>query len=471
MNPPRCFISYSWDSDQHKEWVRKLATRLRESGVDAILDQFECAPGTDLTKFMETSVRESNFVLLVCTPTFSEKANAGIGGVGYEKAIVTGEIFAGEAQETKFVPILREGETKESLPSYLKSRLFIDFRLDDNFESKLEELLRHFHSEPLYPPPPIGLRPDWGRATDSPPNQEPPTTLPNEEPKRPTPSQKMPLQERIKDSIGIEFLLIPVGKYRMGSGSNPEETSQRFGDSARLFESEHPQHEVNIRNPFYLQTTQVTVGHWRKFIYEKQYKSEAEREGHSNIWNGSAWINKKGAHWGKPSFTQNDNHPVTCVSWNDTQEFIQWLNRMEDNYTYRLPTEAEWEYACRSGTTTEFSFGDNAKDLAEYAWYSQNSDNQTHRVGVKNPNKWGLYDMHGNVWEWVEDDWHINYDQVQTDEKAWIYDKRGDHRVLRGGSWKYDAQYSRSAARFYWKPSNRDNNLGFRLAKSIPFDP
>ena len=133
MESPRCFISYSWDSERHREWVRRLATRLREYGVDAILDQFHCSPGTDLTEFMEKSVRESSFVVLVCTPNFAQKADAGVGGVGYEKTIVTGEIFAGEARETKFIPLLREGNTKESLPSYLKSKLFIDFREDAFF--------------------------------------------------------------------------------------------------------------------------------------------------------------------------------------------------------------------------------------------------------------------------------------------------------------------------------------------------
>ena len=162
FEPLRCFISYSWDSQEHCDWVRKLATRLRECGIDAILDQFHCAPGTDLTKFIEKAIRESAFVLLVCTPNFARRADAGVGGVGYEKAIVTGAIFAGEQQETKFVPLLRQGDAKEALPSYLKSRLFVDFREDSHFESKLEELLRHFYGEPLYPPPPIGAKSDLG---------------------------------------------------------------------------------------------------------------------------------------------------------------------------------------------------------------------------------------------------------------------------------------------------------------------
>jgi hypothetical protein len=110
MKSPRCFISYSRDNDAHRVWVLKIATRLRESGIDAILDQVQSGLGTDLTKFMEKSVRESDFVLLVCTPNFAQMADAGAGGVAYEKAIVTREIFADEFRETKFVPLLREGD-------------------------------------------------------------------------------------------------------------------------------------------------------------------------------------------------------------------------------------------------------------------------------------------------------------------------------------------------------------------------
>jgi hypothetical protein len=124
---PRCFISYSWDTPAHQAWVRLLATRLRDNGVDAILDQFQLAPGADVLRFMETAVRESDFLLLICTPTFAQKANAGQGGVGYEKAIVSGEIFSG-ASDRKFIPILRIGDARQALPSYLTSRLYVDFR-------------------------------------------------------------------------------------------------------------------------------------------------------------------------------------------------------------------------------------------------------------------------------------------------------------------------------------------------------
>jgi formylglycine-generating enzyme required for sulfatase activity len=412
MNPPRCFISYSWDSESHKAWVRKLATRLRESGMDAILDQFDCSLGADLTTFMEKSVRETNFVLLVCTPNFAQKADAGVGGVGYEKAIVTGEIFAGEARETKFVPLLREGDAKESLPSYLKSRLFVDFRDYAVFENRLEELLRHFYGEPLYRKPPIGSRPKFI------------TTPPNV-----APLQKSVLQQNITNSIGMEFVLIPAGSFKMGSSTG--------GDD------EGPPHNVKISQSFYLQATEVTQGQWQLVM-------------------GNNPSGFKGC---------GDDCPVEHVSWEDSQQFIKKLNQIEKIKDYRLPSEAEWEYACRAGTTAEYSFGGDASKLGEFAWYSENPDTKTHPVGKKKPNAWGLYDMHGNVLELVEDDWHNSYKGAPDDGNAWVDNPRGSFRVVRGGGWSNVALLCRSAMRFENAPGHRFTNMGFRLSRSVALGP
>jgi hypothetical protein len=141
--PPKCFISYSWDNDAHKDWVRKLADGLKRRGVTVLLDQYDVHLGMDLAKYMESAVRESDFVLLICTPRFAEKANAGSGGVGYEKTIVTGEIFSEEGDPGKFVPVLRAGTPRTAVPSYLKTRAFIDFRDSREFSKKLEELRQH----------------------------------------------------------------------------------------------------------------------------------------------------------------------------------------------------------------------------------------------------------------------------------------------------------------------------------------
>jgi hypothetical protein len=159
MANPKCFISYSWDSVDHKKWVLNLATKLQENGVETSLDQWDAYPGLDLTKYMETCVRDSDYVLMVCTPTYAKKANEGKGGVGYEKTIITGEIYQAVSSPRKFVPILRLGKPEESVPSFLKTKLYIDFTHDDDFKSKLEELIRHIHNEPLTKKPPLGSKP------------------------------------------------------------------------------------------------------------------------------------------------------------------------------------------------------------------------------------------------------------------------------------------------------------------------
>jgi len=160
MNPT-CFISYSWDSDSHRNWVRTLGERLQLSGVTTFLDQWDVRLGADLTRYMESSIRESEFVLLICTPCFATKANAGLGGVGYEKLIVTGEMFCRVSPDTKFVPVLRVGDQRTALPSYLLSKAFIDFRLDDEFEKNFELLLRHLHGAPELQRPPLGSKPSF----------------------------------------------------------------------------------------------------------------------------------------------------------------------------------------------------------------------------------------------------------------------------------------------------------------------
>ena len=250
--------------------------------------------------------------------------------------------------------------------------------------------------------------------------------------------------ELYTNGIGMDFVLIPAGSFMMGSHISPEEVVRKYGGEANLFKSEHPQHKVTISEPFYLhylQATAVTQGQWEKVIGKNPSK-----------------FKKRG-----------DDCPVETVSWKDIQQFIDKLNGMEgsDKVRYRLPTEAEWEYACRAGTTTDFFFGDDASKLAEYAWYDDNSEERTHPVGTKKPNTWGLCDMHGNVWEWVEDDWHGDYVGAPCDGSAWIDEPRGGNHVIRGGSCGNDAQSCRAAFRGTVPPDVRLNILGFRLARSV----
>jgi formylglycine-generating enzyme required for sulfatase activity len=236
-------------------------------------------------------------------------------------------------------------------------------------------------------------------------------------------------QKSITNSIGMKFVLIPTGSFTMGSRINPEEVARRYGGKAEDYKDEHPPHVVKITIPYYMQITEVSQKQWEKVMGNN------------------------------PSYFNNcDSCPVEKVTWGDAQEFINKLNELEDTVKYRLPTEAEWEYACRAGTMTAFSFGDEIVKLGEYAWYKANSDDQTHPVGKKKPNEWGLHDMHGNVWEWCQD-WYGDYSS--DPEKK----DKGQYRVLRGGSWDYFARISRSATRRGYYPNERSLNIGFRVAR------
>ena len=223
----------------------------------------------------------------------------------------------------------------------------------------------------------------------------------------------------------MDFVLIPAGEFYMSSLSNEV---GRYSD-------EDPIHHVKISKAFYMGKYEVTQKQWRDVMGND------------------------------PSNFKGDNLPVVQVSWNDAQDFIKKLNEKESMNKYRLPTEAEWEYAARAGTTTRYSFGDESK-LGDYAWYGANSGSTIHQVGQKKPNPWDLYDMHGNVWEWVQDSWHSGYSGAPTDGSCWESGV-GSYRVIRGGSWGNVARVCRSANRSLVDPSSRCDYLGFRLVKEV----
>jgi formylglycine-generating enzyme required for sulfatase activity len=160
--------------------------------------------------------------------------------------------------------------------------------------------------------------------------------------------------------------------------------------------------------------------------------------------------------------------PVINVSWEDAVAYAAWLTE-QTGKPYRLPSEAEWEYACRAGTETPWSLGDQESELGVYAWYAGTAGDKTHAVAEKQPNPWGLHDMHGNVWEWGEDCWHNNYEGAPTDGSAWLegYGGRCGRRVLRGGSWSEEPESLRSAIRHRFYAVNRSNFIGFRLAQDL----
>lgn len=272
------------------------------------------------------------------------------------------------------------------------------------------------------------------------------------------------------DGVSMVFMPIPAGTFTMGSTDAELETvapdwhrQKREGH----FQEERPARVVTLAGAFWMGKQEVTVGQFRRFVEASGHRTEAE-EGSAFagafIYEGAEVRQARDANWRRPHFEQTDEHPVVCLSWNDAQAFAGWLNALDDTRppgtAYRLPTEAEWEYACRAGSTTVYHFGDNAGDLAPFAWWSENSGGSTQPVGRKLPNAFGLHDMHGNVREWCLD-WHGPYpDADRTDPTG---PEAGRTRVVRGGSWYGDSRAVRSAHRSSQRPAWRNNLTGFRL--------
>jgi formylglycine-generating enzyme required for sulfatase activity/uncharacterized caspase-like protein len=244
--------------------------------------------------------------------------------------------------------------------------------------------------------------------------------------------------EDLGNGVILEMVAIPGGNFMMGSPENEEGRSN----------DESPQHQVNVP-PFFMGKYPVTQKQWKAVAALPKVKIDLEVD---------------------PSYFKGDNLPVECVSWNDAQEFCARLSQLTKK-TYRLPSEAEWEYACRGGTTTPFYFGETiSTDLANYNGnYTYGNGvkgeyrEKTTEVGIFPANPCGLYDMCGNIWEWCEDEWHENYINAPTDGSVWSDDSNSDAKLLRGASWFYIPVYCRSARRCYNVAGFDDFNFGFRV--------
>ena len=250
-------------------------------------------------------------------------------------------------------------------------------------------------------------------------------------------------------ATGMEMIFVKGGCYQMGD---------TFGDGDA---DEKPVHDVCV-NDFYMGKYEVTVGQFRKFVNDTGYRTEAEKGDGCFVWTGSKWDKQRDKNWRNPGFSQQDNHPVACVSWNDASAFGEWQSR-KSGKSYRLPTEAEWEYAARSGGRSEKYSG--GSDVDAVAWHGSNSGSKTHPVGQKRPNRLGLYDMSGNVWEWCSD-WYGEKYYSQSPRDNPDGPSSGLYRVLRSGSWFNEPRGVRATFRFRYGPENRIGDGGFRLAAS-----
>ncbi len=241
------------------------------------------------------------------------------------------------------------------------------------------------------------------------------------------PSVGVPVPGETRTFDGIEFQWCPAGTFTMGSPSS--ETGHTMDEA---------QHEVTISKGFWLSKYEVTQAQWQ------------------DITGGNP------SNFDDPG---SENRPVDQVTWEGVQDFLEDLNAATSGGPYRLPTESEWEYACRAGTTTRFHWGDDPTEsmIGDYAWYDGNSQDETHPVGGKMPNPWGLYDMNGNVWEWCQD-WYGDYPAGPVTDPQGA--ASGTLRVLRGGGCDSYADDCRAANRFTFNPISSYRTIGFRIVRT-----
>ena len=309
------------------------------------------------------------------------------------------------SRECPVIPILLPDAPKEpKLPTFLEEIMWVDFRTSD--PNPMSQLI-------------------WGitgKKSDQQINFKAQTN-----PVAPT-----VITEIFPKGILLEMVKIPAGSFLMGTEeAEVIRLCKEYEYEKDWYKNEMPQYRVNLQE-FYLGKYPITQEQYQAVIGNNPSK-----------------------------FKNNPKNPVETVSWDDAQAFCQKLSA-KTGKKYRLPSEAEWEYACRAGTQTRYYFGNNEYQLGEYAWYRDNSGSKPHPVGQKKPNNWGLYDMHGNVWEWCEDGWHENYQNAPTDGTAWNENHSVTNpRVLRGGSWLNNPRNCRSAARFNF--SSRYAYNGFRV--------
>lgn len=438
----KVFISYSHDSSEHKERVLQLSNHLRSEGVDCNIDQYETSPSQGWSRWMINQMEEADYVLVICTKNyerrFKGKEEVGKGlGSNLEGLVITQELYEA-AKNTQFIPIVFSSEDSNYIPIILKSAT----RYNLDTEEVYNELYARLTGQKLVLKPALGeLRQLAPRHFISSVNSQ------NKETDIPKSNQKPVIGELRKITIGsqnsdeiaktfsslssgIEFVLIPAGEFFMGSNDSSWEK---------------PVHKVIINKPFYIGEYPVTQRQWELIMNGKKHIN------HNNL---------------KVLY-----YPKTWISWYEANQFIRKLNKMENTDKYRLPSEAEWEYACRAGTTTRYFFGDDESKLAGYAWYDENSDSNTHPVGIKNPNQWGLYDTYGNVLELCQDKWHDNYEGAPSDGSSWRdikarIDSAPSH-VMRGGSYNNQSKSCSSSSRGKVPFLRSTSNLGFRVVKEI----
>lgn len=323
------------------------------------------------------------------------------------------------------------------------------------------------------------------------------------------------VQPVVTNSLDMKFVRVPAGEYLRGFDSSNRRDRQfdivHQYSNKQNFRNETPAHRTAITKSFDIAITEVTVGQFRAFVEATAYTTDSEKNGGALgcFPEEKNYVDRfhkdPGITWKSPGFQQSDSHPVVCVSWNDAREFCKWLSQNE-KATYRLPSEAEWEYACRAGQTSWYSWGENPDDAYGYANVAdgaleaaQPGTTQFQRAvrlkagegdgvvftaatGSYRPNPWGLFDMHGNVWEWCQDRWSADvyeryFDGVSRQDRASVVirdplfleetdqHQYGDWRVMRGGAWTCAPAAVRSSIRTFAESADASVYTGFRVVR------
>lgn len=437
QTPPKVFISYSRDSQEHAARVLRLSSALCNWGIDCHIDQYELAPANWFV-WMERQIKEADFVLIVCTEVYCrrfEGRETRATGVGWEGGVITTQLYEQQLDKAaKFIPIVFSFADERHVPLLLRATHRHVLNLDKlnpkdpRADLSIENLYRHLAGMPRIAKPKIGsmiflptINPlEEAVEAEAPVIQPSPRIVAPPKPKL----VHQNFTEDLGNGVKLEMIAIPGGSFLMGSED---------------FDNTKPVHSVKL-SPFHIGKFQVTQAQWKALMGNN------------------------------PSHFKGDTLPVEQVSWTDAFEFCLKLSEKTGN-EYRLPTEAEWEYACLAGSTGKYCFGDDEALLKDYAWFRENSGDKTHPVGEKKPNNWGLHDMHGNVWEYCSDWYDENY-YAELSKKGEAVNPQGPangiHRVLRGGSWRDLPLGARAVYRSSRHPASRFFNPGFRVVVARP---
>ena len=424
--PVKIVVIYS---HQDREWLEKLETAflpLERQGMIECWNDHRIPPGEDWKQALEKQLNAAELILVLASADFLTSE--------YSSIEMQRALERAETGEARLIPILLDPVDWQDTPLAHFQCLPKDGRpLTQGFDpdQALREVVQEISRVVK------DIRAAWRERPSPPPIQNihgwPPEQV-RELQRQTAQALGTPVEFRDtfkeRDQQGPPMVVIPGGRFLMGSP--PEERGR---------EDEEHQHEVGIITPFAIGKFPVTFEDYDRFC-------EATGREKPSDW-----------EWGRAT------RPVIDVSWEDAVAYCAWLSQ-QTGARYRLPTEAEWEYACRASSETKYCFGDDERQLEDYAWYSNNAGGKTHPVGEKQANAWGLYDVHGNVLEWVQD-WYGPYSKAPQHDPSGP--ESGSGRVIRGGSWISDAEYCRSAFRGRIDPGDRDDDLGFRLARTGPW--